>query len=179
MDISIRGNVRYNYAINEMQPEQKQNTWQFNYGPNANFNIPWQNIKISTSINMSSRRGYSSEEFNTDELLWNAQISKSFLPMNAATISVQFYDILGQQSNVNRNISATGHSDSYNNTINSYFMVHFIYRLNLIGDRETRREMFFGGGRPDGDGERGGMRGGRGGMGGPGGMSGPGMRGGF
>lgn len=182
MDISIRGNVRYNYAINEMQPEQKQNTWQFNYGPNANFNIPWQNIKISTSINMSSRRGYSSEEFNTDELLWNAQISKSFLPMNAATISVQFYDILGQQSNVNRNISATGHSDSYNNTINSYFMVHFIYRLNLIGDRETRREMFFGGGRPDGDGERGGMRGDRGGMGGPGGsggMGGPGMRGGF
>ena len=121
MDINLRGNVRYNYAINEMQPEQKQNTWQFNYGPNANFNIPWQNIKISTSINMNSRRGYSSKEFNTNELLWNGQISKSFLPMNAATVSLQFYDILGQQKNVNRNITATGHSDTYNNNINSSF----------------------------------------------------------
>ena len=168
MDINLRGNVRYNYAINEMQPEQKQNTWQFNYGPNANFNIPWQNIKISTSINMNSRRGYSSKEFNTNELLWNGQISKSFLPMNAATVSLQFYDILGQQKNVNRNITATGHSDTYNNNINSYFMVHFIYRLNLIGDKQTRREMFYGGMRGEGmGGER------------PERMGGPGMRGGM
>ena len=168
MDVNLRGNVRYNYAINEMQPEQKQNTWQFNYGPNANFNIPWQNIKISTSINMNSRRGYSSKEFNTNELLWNGQISKSFLPMNAATVSLQFYDILGQQKNVNRNITATGHSDTYNNNINSYFMVHFIYRLNLIGDKQTRREMFYGGMRGEG------MGGGR-----PERMGGPGMRGGM
>ena len=168
MDVNLRGNVRYNYAINEMQPEQKQNTWQFNYGPNANFNIPWQNIKISTSINMNSRRGYSSKEFNTNELLWNGQISKSFLPMNAATVSLQFYDILGQQKNVNRNITATGHSDTYNNNINSYFMVHFIYRLNLIGDKQTRREMFYGGMRGEG------MGGGQ-----PERMGGPGMRGGL
>ena len=168
MDVNLRGNVRYNYAINEMQPEQKQNTWQFNYGPNANFNIPWQNIKISTSINMNSRRGYSSKEFNTNELLWNGQISKSFLPMNAATVSLQFYDILGQQKNVNRNITATGHSDTYNNNINSYFMVHFIYRLNLIGDKQTRREMFYGGMRGEG------MGGGR-----PERMGGPGMGGGM
>ena len=90
MDITIRGNVRYNHALNEMQPENKQDTWQFNYGPNANFNIPWQNIKISTNLSMNSRRGYSSAEFNTNELLWNAQISKSFLRMNAATVSLQF-----------------------------------------------------------------------------------------
>ena len=176
MDVSIHGNVNYGYALNEMQPDQKQTTWRFSYGPNANFQIPWQNIKLSTSINMSSRRGYSSKEFNTNELLWNGQISKSFLYQNAATVSVQFFDILGQMSNVSRNITATGHSDTYNNNINSYFLVHFIYRLNLIGDRQTRQEMRDGwrrerGERPDfegGEGPRGGgMRGG--GFGGPGG----------
>ena len=141
MDVRLSGNVRYNFAINEMQPEQKQSTWQYSYGPAFNFNLPWQEIKISTNINMNSRRGYSSAEFNTDELLWNGQISKSFLAKNAATVSVQFYDILGQMSNVSRSISATGHSDTYNNSINSYFLVHFIYRLNLIGDKETRQQM--------------------------------------
>ena len=164
MDIRLSGNVSYNYAINEMQPDQKQNTWQYSYGPSFNFNIPWQEIKISTNLNMNSRRGYSSAEFNTDELLWNGQISKSFLPQNAATVSVQFYDILGQLSNVSRNVTATGHSDSYNNSINSYFLVHFIYHLNLFGDKETRREMRMN--RPSGaEGE--GFRG-RGGFGGGG-----------
>ena len=170
MDVTLRGNVRYGYALNEMQPDQRQNTWQFNYGPNANFQIPWQEIKISTDVTMNSRRGYSSSEFNTNELIWNGQISKSFLYQNAATVSIQFYDILGQMSNVSRNISATGHTDTYNNNINSYFLVHFIYRLNLIGDRQTRQEMrdrfrMGGGDRPDFEGGEGP----RGGMGGPGG----------
>ncbi|MBR5964293.1 MAG: TonB-dependent receptor [Bacteroidaceae bacterium] len=169
MDIRLSGNVRYNYAINEMQPEQKQNTWQYSYGPSANFNIPWQEIKISTNITMNSRRGYSSADFNTDELLWNGQISKSFLAQNAATVSIQFYDILGQMSNVTRNVTATGHSDTFSNSINSYFLVHFIYRLNLFGDRETRQQMrmnrpdrggFPGGGFPGGGFPGGGFPGG-------------------
>ena len=89
---------------------------------------------------MNSRRGFSDPEFNTNELIWNAQVSKSFLAQNAATISLQLYDILGQQSNVSRVVNATMRSDTWYNTVNSYFMVHFIYRLNLFGDRESRKE---------------------------------------
>ena len=50
------------------------------------------------------------------------------------------FDILHQQSNVSRVINATMRSDTWYNTINSYFMVHFIYRLNLFGDRESRSQ---------------------------------------
>ena len=89
---------------------------------------------------MNSRRGYSDPDFNTDELIWNAQISKSFLAQNAATVSVQMFDILRQQSNVSRVINATMRSDTWYNTVNSYFMVHFIYRLNLFGDKQSRKE---------------------------------------
>ena len=56
---------------------------------------------------MSSRRGYSSASMNTNELIWNAQISQSFLKGRAATISLQFYDILHNQSNVSRTLTAT------------------------------------------------------------------------
>ena len=89
---------------------------------------------------MNSRRGFSDPEFNTNELIWNAQLSKSFLAQNAATVSVQFYDILGQQSNVSRVVNATMRSDTWYNTVNSYFMVHFIYKLNLFGSKESRKE---------------------------------------
>mgnify|MGYP007002669472 FL=1 len=81
---------------------------------------------------MSSRRGYSDATMNTNELLWNAQIAQSFLKNKAATISIQFYDILKKQSNVSRMLSATQRTDSWNNAINSYFMVHFIYKLNIF-----------------------------------------------
>ena len=120
-------------------------TWNFAYGANANVNLSF-GLSFSTDIRMSSRRGYSDASMNTNELLWNAQIAQSFLKNKAATLSIQFYDILQQQSNVSRMISATQRTDSWNNAINSYFMVHFIYKLNIFpggsskkGDDKTDR----------------------------------------
>jgi hypothetical protein len=181
--VTLHGSLNYSRARNNLQPTANRDTYIFSYGPSTNMNLPWWNIRLSSDISMNSRRGFSDPEFNTNELIWNAQISKSFLPMNAATVSVQFYDILGQQSNVSRVINATMRSDTQYNTVNSYFMVHFIYRLNLFGDKESRSEMRSRmserGGRPElpmGGGGlpmRGGFGGPGGGFGGPGGGFGP------
>ena len=103
---------------------------------------------------------------NTNELIWNAQLSQSFLKGNALTVSLQFYDILHEQSTVSRVINAMQRSDTEYNAITNYAMVHVIYRLNLFGGN-------FGG-------PRGGGRGGRnGGFGGPGGGGRGGRGGGF
>lgn len=106
-------------------------TWSFAYGVNANFIFDF-GLSISTDISMSSRRGYVASSMNTNELLWNAQIAQSFLKNKAATVSLQFYDILQKQSNISRVLTATQRTDSWNNAINSYFMVHFIYKLNIF-----------------------------------------------
>ena len=139
-EVTLQGSLNYNRARNNLQPTANRDTYIFSYGPSTNIQLPWWNIKLSSDIGMNSRRGFSDPEFNTDELIWNAQISKSFLAQNAATVSVQFYDILGQQSNVSRVVNATMRSDTWYNTVNSYFMVHFIYKLNLFGDRNSRKE---------------------------------------
>ena len=139
-EITLQGSLNYNRARNDLQPTANLDTYTFSYGPSTNIQLPWWNLKISSDIGMNSRRGFSDPEFNTDELIWNAQISKSFLAQNAATISLQFYDILGQQSNVSRVVNATMRSDTWYNTVNSYFMAHFIYKLNLFGDRQSRKE---------------------------------------
>ena len=140
LEITLQGSLNYNRARNDLQPTANLDTYIFSYGPSTNISLPWWNLKISTDIGMNSRRGFSDPEFNTDELIWNAQLSKSFLAQNAATVSVQFFDILGQQSNVSRIVNATMRSDTWYNTVNSYFMVHFIYKLNLFGDKESRKE---------------------------------------
>jgi hypothetical protein len=104
---------------------------------------------------------------NTNELIWNAQISQGFLKGKPLTISLQLYDILHQQSTFSRAISAMGRTDTEYNSITSYGMLHVIYRLNLFGGAKA---FGFGGG-PGGPGGRsGGRSGGRpGGFGGGGG----------
>lgn len=156
-DVGLIGKLNYQHARASVQQNANMDTWNFAYGANANFNFNF-GLSISTDIRMNSRRGYTDASMNTNELLWNAQIAQSFLKNKAATLSIQFYDILKQQSNVSRMISATQRTDSWNNAINSYFMVHFIYKLNIFpggskkgddkGDRPGPPDMRGPGGMP-------------------------------
>ena len=132
-DISLNGFVRYSHSKSSAQPEDRMNVFNFSYGPSVNYTLPWYNIKISTNLSMSSRRGYSDPNANTDELLWNAQVSASFLPKNALTVSLQLYDILQQQSNISRVVEALYRRDSESNAIYSYGMLNLTYKFNNTG----------------------------------------------
>ncbi len=178
-DIELNGSFSYNHARSSLQSSSDLDTYQFSYGAESNIQLPWS-LAFSTSIANSCRRGYSDSSMNRDELIWNAQISRSFLKGNAATVSFQMFDILHKQSNISRSISASQRSDTEYNSISSYCMLHFIYRLNVFGDKETRSKMRemrrrggdfegmppggFGGGYGGGPGRGGGPGGGPGGM---------------
>ena len=139
-DIRINGNINYTHQENKYMDVNSPNTFNFSYGveSNGNFNNGWG---YSTNISMSSRRGYASKEANSNELVWNAQISYRFLKGRSATISLQAYDILNNRKNFNRNISANGRTDTWTQTVNSYVMAHFIYRFNFFGSASGRREL--------------------------------------
>ncbi len=166
LEVGVNGGGNYSHARNDIRESANLDTWSFSYGGNFQINAPW-GMSFATDISQESRRGYDDEAMNTDELIWNAQLSQSFLKNNALTLSVQWYDILGQRSNISRVISAVQRSDSWSNAINSYVMFHVIYNLNLMGDKEARREGFDG--PPGGGGGRGGRGSSGGGPGGPGG----------
>ncbi len=143
IDLGLTGGVNYQHARNAVQTSANLDTWTYNYGGNVTFSTPF-NLSFSSDIQMQCRRGYEDASMNTDELIWNAQLSQSlkkWLNNHDLTISVQWYDILGQRSNISRTISATMRSDSYTNAINSYLMVHLIYKLNLLGNKEARGMM--------------------------------------
>ena len=164
-DVGVFGTLNYQNSRNTVQTTGNLDTWNFSYGVQANATAPW-GTSLSTDIRMSSRRGYADHAMNTNEVLWNAQISQSFLENKALTVSIQFYDILHQRSNVSRVINAQMRRDTWSNAINSYFMVHLIYRLSIFGGNSSK-----GGEGKEGRGERGGREGDFGGMGGrPGGM---------
>ena len=175
LEVTANGRFTYNHSENNQRQNQNMDTYTFSYGGRANARLPWRNLNFGTDLTMQSRRGYSGS-YNRNDLIWNANASFSFLKGNAGTLQIQYYDILNDESNVTRSVSTTGRTDTKNNSIHSYIMVHFILRANVFGTRAARQEMRaenrammgrggggFGGGMggPGGGGPGGGMRGGR------------------
>ena len=144
IEVGVNSGMNYQHARNEMQKNGNRDTWSFNYGGNVVINTPWD-MQFSSDISQQCRRGYDDATMNTNELIWNAQLSQTFLKSKNTTISVQWYDILRQRSSISRNYSATNRSDTWTNAIHSYVMVRFIYRFNLMGNKEARAAGFGGG----------------------------------
>ena len=165
LEVELNGSLNYNRNRSELQSNNNLDTWQFTYGGMLGITCPW-GTALSTNMGMQSRRGYADASMNTNELIWNAQLSQSFLRGNALTVSLQFYDILHQQSTVSSMLSAMQRSDTEYNAITNYAMLHVIFRTNIFAGNQGG---FFGGrgGRGMGPGGPGGMPGGgRGGRGG-------------
>ena len=161
LNFSINLRVNYSRTENELQASRNLTTWNYNYGGNCGITFPWE-TRLNTDFHCYSKRGYSDQTLNTNELIWNAQLSHSFLRGKKLTVMLQWYDILGQQTNFTRTVNANGWRDQEVNAITSYAMLHVSYRLNFFGGRGSSGW----GGAPEGGegrGTRGGARGGFGG----------------
>lgn len=175
IEFEVNGTVEYNHSSNKLQPNSNLDTWRYTYGFNTNLTMPW-GTSLSTDLNMNSRRGYNDESLNTNELIWNVQMSHRFLKGKNLIVMLQFYDLLHEQSNISRAINSMGRTDTEYNSITNYAMLHVVYRLNLFGGKAAREQMRRGPGGEGSDGDRpgrggrgqqGGNRGGGGGFGGP------------
>ncbi|MGM9760731.1 MAG: outer membrane beta-barrel protein [Parabacteroides sp.] len=130
LDLGVNGNIRYNRTTNTLQAQNNQNTYNYGVGGSTTIYFPWE-IKLESDINWSTNSGYS-DGYEQNEILWNASLSKSFLRGNQATLRFKIYDILQQRSNISRSVTASSTTDTEYNTLNSYFMVHFIYRFSIF-----------------------------------------------
>ena len=139
IEFGLNGSFSYSVERDKLQRVNNQEPYTFSYGANTTLTAPW-GMSFSTNIANQSRRGYSDVELNNNELIWNAQIAQSLLK-GAATVSFEMYDILGKQSNITRSLTSSGRSVYQYNGVNSYCMVHFIYRLNIFGSKAARDKM--------------------------------------
>ncbi|MCR4994639.1 MAG: TonB-dependent receptor [Bacteroidales bacterium] len=182
LEVNLHGNFSYNATRSNSTAATNLDIYNFSYGLSANWNF-WFGLNLSTDINQSSRRGYADDIMNTNQWIWNAQATYSFLKRRQAILTLRWNDILGQRDMVNRNINATSRTDSDSERVVSYAMLSFTYRFNMFGGRSANKrdrqdgndgERQGRGNRGEGNGFGGGNRGGGnggngGGFGGPGG----------
>lgn len=90
--------------------------------------LPWK-LDLSTDLSLYTRTGYADEALNTNDLVWNARLTRPFLKGRLLMIFDGF-DILGQLSNVTRTLNAQGRTETYTNVMPRYALLHIVYRLN-------------------------------------------------
>lgn len=126
-------NLNVNAGWNNSQSSRKDftdiNALDLHYGLALQWKLPfdWQ---FNTDLTMYTRRGYAAEEMNTDDLVWNAQLTRPLFKKRIL-LTVEGFDILKQLNNVTRTLNAQARMETYTNVIPRYLMVRLTYRLNV------------------------------------------------
>ena len=128
MEFGVAGNLNYQHSGSEREDFTTLDVFSFNYGLTTKVELPW-GMQVSSDITMYSRRGYSESSMNTNELVWNARLSKRMMK-GKLTLMFDGFDLLGNLSNVQRTVNAQGRAEVFRNVIPSYGILHVIYRLN-------------------------------------------------
>jgi len=156
----LGGRINYETTSNSLSTDRNENIYNFGGFGNFSWYLPYDFV-LESDVNYSSNSGYSTG-YQQDEWLWNASLSKQFLRAKNATIRIKMYDILQERSSISRSSNATYIQDTFNNSINSYFMVNLIYRFQSFkggvkqSDMENSRRGPGGPGGHGGGGYRGG-----------------------
>lgn len=122
------GNLHYQHSTSDRKDFETINVLDFDYGLTAQVELPWS-LQLATDLTMYSRRGYADLIMNTNEFVWNARLSKRFLHGNLVCM-LDGFDLLGNLSNVRRTINAQGRTETWNNVMPRYALLHIVYRLN-------------------------------------------------
>ncbi len=126
LEVTALGKINWQHSSSARTDFTTINTFTYNYGLLAQVELPL-NMQFATDITMFSRRGYSN--MNSDELVWNARLSKRLMKGNLV-IQLDGFDILGNLSNVRVYFNGRGREEQMYNVIPSYCLLHGIWRLN-------------------------------------------------
>ena len=126
----FRGTINYSNTDYSLEHLKSQRSFRYNLSYNIQLTLP-KSFSISSDIRWTANRGLSAG-YNKDEVMWNAQISKSFLKGNRGQLRLIFNDILQQRLNITRSVGSNYLSDSETNALTSYFLLSFSYRMRAM-----------------------------------------------
>ena len=127
--IGLKGYYGIGHTTSSREDFNNLTLHDFNYGVTALLQLPLD-FQLSTDLTMYSRRGYASSEANTNDLVWNARISKR-VPKANLTFMLDGFDILNNLSNITQTLNSQGRTETFRNALPRYIMAHVIYRLNV------------------------------------------------
>jgi len=138
IDFNIWTRSAYNTVENSLRSTLNRNF--FNQSTHINYNwILWQNLIYRLDLNHQFNSGLS-EGYDNSILLVNMGIGKKFLRNERAEVSVNVYDLLGQNNNVRRDVTETYIQDYQSNVLQRYVMVSLTYNIRYFAKGTTMED---------------------------------------
>ena len=127
-DIEPHFNFRINHATNNQVGGTDANARDYIYGFNINWALPY-NWTLATDFNLFQRRGYGFG-MNTDDVIWNTQLTRSWLKGRLLT-RLTAYGILNQVHHNSYIITAEGYQSKWERGLSRYFLLSIFYRIDI------------------------------------------------
>ena len=126
-EFCLRGSGSYYLVSSRREGFCNIHAGDYNLGADATLCLPWK-MQFTTDITMQARRGYNLHEMNTTDWIWNARLSRSFFKGRLLAV-LQGFDMLHQLSATSYAINAQGRTETWQNSIPSYWMLSLQYQF--------------------------------------------------
>lgn len=139
-----------NYSLNSSRyslletPNSNTTAWVLSHS--SRFFLP-KDFILSYEIDQTLNSGYA-DNVNANPLIINATLEKQLFKKKNASIKLQAFDLLNEQTNITRSVSGTSIVDTRTNRLGQYFMLSFIFRLNKFSAQQQSMQGMPGGNMP-------------------------------
>ena len=124
--------IGVNYSLNSshysLTPESNTNAIAWTLSHSARLFFPY-NFKFNYDIDKSINSGYA-DNVNSDPLIINLTLEKAFFKKQNASLKLQAFDLLNENTSVNRQVTGSAITDTRTNRLGRYFMLSAVFRLN-------------------------------------------------
>ena len=127
---SVSAQVMPEQTLSSLQPESNERGITFNYDVDLSYTTPW-GMSLGTDFMVYSRRRYLIDNYNTDQLIWNAHISQDFLKDKNLTLKLEATDILAGQTSDVHSTSAYANYTTRMNSFERFVVLHVIYKFTI------------------------------------------------
>ena len=128
--VELIGDFAWNVAVRELMNMNNINAFDFSYGISGQYTFPWK-IQLATDLKMYSRRGYDEPSMNTNELVWNATLSRPFMK-GKLIVQADAFDILNQLSNTRYVVNGQGRTETWQLMMPRYVMLRVAYKFSKM-----------------------------------------------
>lgn len=126
-------NAEWNHSISDRF--DNLDAFNISYRLSGGMPLPWK-LQLSSNVTLYSRYGYSYNQFNSNQLIWSARLSRSFFNglMNA---EIEGFDLLNKMASYSYAINAQMQTETYRNVLRRYIMFNLTFRLNKEPKKRT------------------------------------------
>lgn len=136
--VELRPRYSLQYAHNSMTAQP--NRIIHNYGGSFNGSVFFPfGLSLDTDLTFTGTSGYS-KGYDTNQWMWNVELSYSFLKNKNLTLGFKIYDLLGEKKNISRTVTANYILDKEYDALTRYFMFNITYKFNSMKSKNIKSD---------------------------------------